>query len=231
MHKIRTIIIDDERSAREELKQSLAAFPAFECIAEARHADEAEQLINTLHPDLVLLDIQMPERTGFELLESLTTIPRVIFVTAFDQYALKAFEVSAIDYLLKPVREERLAKALNEAAQRIGKSKEPFVFIKEGNRYHLAKWSEVAMVESADPYVRVYINNEKPLLKTSLSQLETTLDPVCFFRANRWQLINLHFVKDMQNHNGVLLANMSNGKEVLFSGRQTSLFKKIQKKL
>jgi len=106
MKKIAVIIIDDERSARNEIRTLLAGYPDFEILAEARNTDEAKALIGEKHPDLIFLDIQMPEGSGFELLESLINVPQVVFVTAFDQYAVKAFEISALDYLMKPVREE-----------------------------------------------------------------------------------------------------------------------------
>src|SRR6186997_1207042 len=111
MHKIKVIIIDDERPSREELKRAIAGFPDLEIIAEAKNADEAKKLIGSLHPDLIFLDIQMPEGSGFDLLASLEQVPQVIFITAFDQYAVQAFEINAIDYLMKPIRQERFTKA------------------------------------------------------------------------------------------------------------------------
>ncbi|SJZ63239.1 LytR/AlgR family response regulator transcription factor [Sediminibacterium ginsengisoli] len=231
MNSIRTIIIDDERSAREELKRALAAFPQFDIVGEAGNADEAESQIQELHPDLLFLDIQMPGRSGFELLESLPVIPAVIFVTAFDRFALRAFEVSAIDYLLKPVRDERFAKAVREAAQRIRNSNESFFFIKDGAKYHFARWSEAALIESADAYVCIHMRDKKPLLKTSLIQLEAALDPVHFFRANRQQLINLRFISSIHNKEGILHAMLTTGQQVVFSERQSAAFKKTQQNL
>lgn len=231
MNGIRTLIIDDERSARNELKRALAAYPDFLLVGEAADADEAETLIRQLQPDLLFLDIQMPGRSGFDLLESLTEVPAVIFVTAYDKYALQAFEVSAVDYLLKPVRDERLAKAMEEARQRIQNGSGRFVFIKDGPRFHLVRWTEVVMIESADPYVRLHLKNNRLLLKTSLTQLETILDSTFFFRANRWQLVNLRFVISIHQKEGALTAQLTTGQEIVFSERQSTAFKKSQKHL
>jgi two-component system LytT family response regulator len=231
MNGIRTLIIDDERSARNELKRALAAYPDFLLVGEAADADEAETLIRQLQPDLLFLDIQMPGRSGFDLLESLTEIPAVIFVTAYDKYALQAFEVSAVDYLLKPVRDERLAKAMEEARQRIQNGNGRFVFIKDGSKFHLLRWSEVVMIESADPYVRLHLKNDRLLMKTSLAQLETALDSTFFFRANRRQLVNLRFIDSIHQKEGALTALLTTGGEIVFSERQSTAFKKSQKHL
>jgi two-component SAPR family response regulator len=111
MNKIKVIVIDDERSSREELKRAIKKYQDLEMTGEAKNADEAKTLIETQRPDLIFLDIQMPERSGFDLLESLEEVPEVIFTTAFDQYAVQAFEISALDYLMKPIREERFTRA------------------------------------------------------------------------------------------------------------------------
>ena len=231
MNGIRTLIIDDERSARNELKRALAAYPDFLLVGEAADADEAETLIRQLQPDLLFLDIQMPGRSGFDLLESLTEVPAVILVTAYDKYALQAFEVSAVDYLLKPVRDERLAKAMEEARQRIQNGNGRFVFIKDGSKFHLLRWSEVVMIESADPYVRLHLKNDRLLMKTSLAQLETALDSTFFFRANRRQLVNLRFIDSIHQKEGALIALLTTGDEIVFSERQFTAFKKSQKHL
>jgi two-component system LytT family response regulator len=119
MMSITALIIDDERAARLELRRMLTDYPAIKIVGEAPNADEAGELIRTVKPDIIFLDIQMPGRPGFDLLESLMSVPIVIFVTAFDAYAVKAFEVSALDYLMKPIREERFAKAMEQAFAQI----------------------------------------------------------------------------------------------------------------
>jgi two-component system LytT family response regulator len=147
MKKIQVIIIDDERTARDEVKRLLDNYPDFEVVAEARNADEAKELIEIKKPDLLFLDIQMPEKSGFELLELLDDVPQVIFITAFDQYAVKAFEVSAIDYLMKPVREERFAKAIEQVRAKIIIPNDERIFVKDRQQYHFISWSKVYLIE------------------------------------------------------------------------------------
>lgn len=228
MKMIKTIIVDDERSARLELKRALSAFPDIQVIGEAANADEAELLITERMPDLVLLDVQMPGRSGFELLESLSGIPMIIFVTAYDKYAFKAFEVSAIDYLLKPVRDERLVKTIDQVRAKFQQKPDRSVFIKDGGRYFFIQWPDVTLIESANQYVRLHLATGKPLMKNSLKQLEEQIPPGLFFRANRWQLINLHAIKECTTVNAVLHAQLSDGQEIIFSERQSTLFRKTQ---
>lgn len=195
MKKTRVIIIDDERTARDEVKRLLENYGDFEVIGEARNADEAKTLIELLQPDLLFLDIQMPEKSGFDLLESLDKVPLVIFITAFDQYAVKAFEVSAIDYLMKPVREERFAKAVEQIKLRATNvTAESQIFVKDQHQYHFISWSKVYLIESLDNYARLYFDDKKVFIKSSLNQLEKRLEKGVFFRINRAQIINLHFI-------------------------------------
>lgn len=119
MKKIKVVIIDDERLAREELKRALAIYDDFVLVGEAENADSAKDLIESQKPDLIFLDIQMPEKSGFDLLESLDNVPEVLFITAFNQYAVQAFEVNALDYLMKPIREERFSKAIEKVRNAI----------------------------------------------------------------------------------------------------------------
>ena len=195
MKKIKTIIIDDERTARDEVKRLLDNYADFEIIGEAKNADDAKLLIELKQPDLLFLDIQMPEKSGFDLLESLDRVPQVIFITAFDQYAVKAFEVSAIDYLMKPVREERFAKAIEQVrAKAANTTAESQIFVKDRQQYHFISWSKVYLIESMDNYARLYFDNKKVFLKSSLNQLENKLDEAVFLRINRAQIINRHFI-------------------------------------
>lgn len=228
MKTIKTIIVDDERSARLELKRALSAFPGIKITGEAANADEAETLIKEQTPDLVLLDVQMPGRSGFELLESLSDIPMIIFVTAYDKYAFKAFEVSAIDYLLKPVRDERLVKTINQVRARFQQKPGRSVFIKDGGRYFFIQWTDVVLIESANQYVRLHLATGKPLMKNSLKQIEEQIPSGIFFRANRWQLINLQAIKACKTVNAVLHTQLSDGQEIIFSERQSTLFRKTQ---
>ncbi len=195
MKKIKTIIIDDERTARDEVKRLLDNYPDFEIIGEAKNADDAKLLIELKQPDLLFLDIQMPEKSGFDLLESLDRVPQVIFITAFDQYAVKAFEVSAIDYLMKPVREERFAKAIEQVRAKVANNTtESQIFVKDRQQYHFISWSKVYLIESMDNYARLYFDDKKVFLKSSLNQLENKLDETVFLRINRAQMINRHFI-------------------------------------
>jgi two-component system LytT family response regulator len=228
MKKIKTLIIDDERSARNEVRRMLQAYPEIEISGEASNAEEAGRLVSEIHPDLLLLDIQMPGQSGFDLLESLDEVPMVIFITAFDQYAVKAFEVSAMDYLMKPIRDERFPKAMEQVTTHFAKhaTQEKRVFIKEGNQYHFINWSEVYLIESMDNYARLwYGDHKKVLIKSSLNQLEERLDATVFFRANRAQLINTHFIEMMKNRNGKIFVTLKGKDEIEVSGRQSAKLK------
>src|SRR5262245_54395528 len=122
MKKYNVIIIDDERLAREEVKRALADFPEFEIVGEAKNYDEAKEQIEMLKPELIFLDIQMPGKSGFDLLESLDEVPQVVFTTAFNEYAVKAFDIDALDYLVKPLRQERFAITIERIKKRLGKT-------------------------------------------------------------------------------------------------------------
>ncbi|HEY2581120.1 MAG TPA: response regulator [Mucilaginibacter sp.] len=229
MKKIQVLIIDDERTARDEVRRLLENYPEFEIIGEARDADEAKSLIELKHPDLIFLDIQMPEKSGFELLESLENVPQVIFVTAFDQYAVKAFEVSAIDYLMKPVREERFAKAVEQIRLKITKpANTRQIFVKDGQRYHFINWDNVHLIESMDNYARLFFGDKKVFLKSSLNQLEKKLDEAVFFRINRAQIINIKFVEKINAMaDGRIKITLKTGYTLEVSERQSVKFKNM----
>lgn len=233
---MRTIIIDDERLARAELKKMLQAFPEIEVIDEASNANEAIEKIELQQPDLIFLDIQMPGKTGFEMLTELDTVPKVIFTTAFDKYALKAFEVSALDYLLKPIDQKRLEAAIKKV--HIGEAKEnregesfsgnemltdkSQVFVKDGDRCWFIKLSEVRLFESVGNYAKVFFSSHKPLILKSLNALEERLDPKTFFRANRKHIINLQAVEKIEPYfNNGLLVELKGGEKIEISRRQT----------
>ena len=201
---IRAIIVDDERLARTELRRLLAAHAEIEIIGEAANIVDAESAINTLQPELIFLDVQMPGGSGFDLLAALDDAPEVIFTTAFDAYALKAFEVNALDYLQKPIEAKRLAAALTRAQSRIAKNQVTLkpdnkIFIKDGERCWFVALTDISLFESEGNYARVYFATvagaHRPLILRSLNQLEARLDAATFFRANRRQIINLDFVK------------------------------------
>jgi two-component system LytT family response regulator len=226
---ITALIIDDERAARMELRRMLTEYPAIKVVGEAANADEAEELIRAVKPDIIFLDIQMPGRSGFDLLESLIAVPIVIFVTAFDTYAVKAFEVSALDYLMKPVREERFAKAVAQAIARFKDKETPFVFVKERGQYHMIKWEDVHLIESMDNYARLFFSKQSVLLKTSLNQLEEQLDGQLFFRTSRAQIINLNYIESIREQDGRFSAQLTTGQLIDFSSRQAARFKSMNR--
>jgi two-component system LytT family response regulator len=244
MKTFRTIIIDDERLAREELKSLLKDYHEIEIIDEAKNGEEGIQKIKEHKPDLIFLDINMPGLNGFEMIKHLEEIPRVIFVTAYDEYALKAFEVSALDYILKPVDPERL----KEGIQKLTSSEDDFVsnqqlvitrkdrvlntsdrvFIKDGEKCWFIELSKVRMLESDGNYVKVYFDNFRPLILRSLNSFEERLDPEFFFRANRKYIINLKWVSSIENwFNGGLQVELREGEKVEISRRQAIRFKEM----
>ena len=235
MKKFTVIIIDDERLAREEVKRSLACYPEFEIVEEAKNYDEAKKQIEALKPDLVFLDIQMPGRSGFDLLESLDEVPGVVFTTAFNEYAVKAFDIDALDYLVKPLRKERFAITIEKIRKKLLKAEqydalEKQVFIKDGSKCFFVQLKDVYLIESADNYARLYFNNRKALIKRSLNQLEEILDSTIFFRISRNQIINTKFISQINNlEKGKLQVRLHKGEPLEVSLRQSVLFKNLNR--
>ena len=238
---MRAIIIDDERLARKELKSLLKDYHEIEIVDECSSPEEALKSIEKHNPDLLFLDIQMPEKTGFDLLQELDKSPKVVFVTAFDEYAVKAFEVNALDYLMKPVDPERLketmAKVLSEDIEdeelydvpdRGVLSSNDQIFIKDGEKCWFIHLKDVRMFESEGNYVRIYFETFKPLVLKSLNGLEERLDQKLFFRANRKYIINLKWVSHIENwFNGGLQVVLKDGEKVEISRRQAVKFKAL----
>jgi two-component system, LytTR family, response regulator len=239
MHK--AIIIDDERLARNELKKMLLDFPQIEVIDEAANADEGIEKIDALNPDLIFLDIQMPGKTGFDMLQELDKAPHVIFTTAYDEYALKAFEVNALDYVMKPIEPKRLADALQklilaeekelaaqQAMNRGMLTENDQVFVKDGERCWFVKLSEVRLFESVGNYAKVFFAGNKPLILKSLNALEERLDEKTFFRANRKHIVNMRMIEKIEPYfNGGLLLEILGGEKVEVSRRQAVKFKEM----
>ncbi len=238
---MRALIIDDERLARKELASLLTKIPSVEVIGECSNAEEAKKTIESENPDLIFLDIQMPGKNGFELLEDLESVPKVIFVTAYDEYALKAFEVNALDYLLKPVEEDRLLEAIQKVINdedekqdespivypqgRLGQDDQ--IFLKDGEKCWFVSLRDIKMFESEGNYVRVYFNNFKPLILKSLNNLEERLDHT-FFRTNRKFIVNLRWVQNVENwFNGGLRLTLKDGTNVEVSRRQSARFREM----
>jgi len=238
---IKSIIIDDERLARNELKKLVLAHPEIEIIEEASNVDEGLEKIELLNPDLIFLDIQMPGKTGFDLLTELERAPKVIFTTAYDEYALKAFEVNALDYLLKPIEPKRLADAISKLVYELEKEKmgDPAfsrgtltendqVFVKDGERCWFVKLNEIRLFESVGNYAKVFFGSNKPLILKSLNALEERLDSRVFFRANRKHIINLRWIEKIEPYfNGGLLVELKGGEKIEVSRRQTVKFKEM----
>lgn len=235
---MRALIIDDERLARKELAKLLEEHPTIEIVGEAVNADEAYQMINDLNPDLLFLDIQMPDKTGFQLLEMLDSVPLVVFTTAYDEFALKAFEVNALDYLLKPIQAERLAETVSKLAEkeraksaglRDGDKKlglKDQVFVKDGDRCWFVSLSNVRMFESDGNYIKVYFDNNRPMIHKSLNALDEKLDERAFFRASRKHIVNLSWVEGIEPwFNGGLMVKLRGGDKVEVSRRQAAKFK------
>jgi two-component system LytT family response regulator len=240
---MKALIIDDERLARKELINLLEAHEQIEVIGECHNADNAITKIETLKPDLIFLDIQMPAKSGFDLLEEISFVPKVVFTTAYDEYALKAFEVNAFDYLLKPIEQKRLDECvqkltalhenemqeLNEEGGSDSNKKlgpEDQVFVKDGDKCWFVKLKKVSAFESEGNYVRVYFESYKPLILKSLNNLEQRLDEKYFFRANRKYIVNLDWVDKIENwFNGGLRVTLTDGKQIEISRRQASKFK------
>jgi two-component system LytT family response regulator len=231
MSTFQVMVIDDERLARAEVKRALADYPEFEMAGEAKNISEAKEQIEAKKPDLIFLDIQMPGGSGFDLLESLETVPTVVFTTAFDTYAVQAFEKEALDYLVKPLRKERFAKTIERIRKKLSGdaalSCKRQIFIKDGNRCHLVNLSELYLVESLDNYARLYFGNKTTCIKRSLNQMEKTLDSQLFFRINRTQIVNTSFIREMHVlPKGRLMLNLQTGEPLVVSERQSVLFKR-----
>lgn len=240
---LRTLIVDDERLARSELRRLLEPRAAVTVVGEAANADEAEAAVHEDNPDLLLLDVQMPGDSGFDLLERLDAVPHVVFVTAYDEYAIRAFEVNALDYLVKPVEPERLEQAIGTVQARAAEDRpqavgaedeapqapltaEDQVFVKDGERCWFVQLADVRLFEAAGNYTRLYFDGEEPLIHRSLSYLEDRLDPDRFFRASRQHILNLRWVDDVTPWaKDKLKATLEDGTKVEFSRRRSRAFR------
>ena len=227
---MKAIIIYDERLARQELKNLLAVHKEVEVIAECSDATQAKEKINELKPDIIFCDIQMPGKTGLELVEEISASVDVVFITAHDEHAIKAFELNAFDYLLKPVNAERLAETIKkltikETATRLDNNtpltEKDMVFIKDGEKCWFVRLSDIRLFESEGNYVRVYFENFRPLILRSLNSLETRLNEKQFFRASRKHMINMSYIASVETwFNGGLNVKLKDGKEIEISRRQ-----------
>ena len=241
---MKALLIDDERLARNGLRRLLSAFPDLEIVGEAANARQARQLLTELTPELVFLDVQMPGESGMELLETLEApVPEVIFTTAYDEFAVKAFDLNALDYLLKPVDPTRLAAAMEKLRAKLGGTAAPAdsshskagrdrlagddkVFVREGERCWFVEVKSIRLLESEGNYTRVHFDNAQPQLFRSLNAMEERLDAKYFFRANRRQIINLAWIDKIEPwFSGGLLVHLKGGAKVELSRRQAQDFR------
>ncbi len=249
---ISCIVIDDEKLARELLLEFLEPYDEVEVIAECARGNEAVEKINSLKPDLIFLDVQMPGMDGFGVLEEIDHLPYVIFTTAYDQYALQAFENNAVDYLLKPLDEERFRKAINRARQRIksdknasnieellktvqqesGDSREKYsshLFVQKSEKLLNLDVKDIMHLEASGDYTVLSTKNDQFLSSSGIGKLEDKLNPDVFIRIHRSTIINLNYLKEIEKHfNGGLIVKMENGKSFPVS---RTYAKQIRKKV
>jgi two-component system LytT family response regulator len=213
-HVLKVVVVDDEPIAREGLRALLAADRDVEVVAECGDGASAVETIRRTRPDIVFLDVQMPDVDGFDVLRALAgePLPAVVFVTAYDKYALRAFDVHAVDYLLKPFHDERFAEALARAKARRGedmtgriarllderKPKVMRVLVKTGGRVLFLRADEIDWIEAADYYVKLHVAGKVHMLRESMAALEARLDPELFFRVHRSAIVNLERVRELQ---------------------------------
>jgi len=229
---LRVLIVDDARLARQELRTLLSSLPWVQCVGEADDVPAAREAIAALAPDLVLLDVQMPSGTGFDVLDGLERVPSVVFVTAYDTYAVRAFRANALDYLVKPVEAPRLLEALERARHHAALDTEPptvhgtlgaqdQVFVREGERCWFVSIAEIRRLVVDGNYTRLWFRDQNALLARSLSALEARLPSDLFFRANRNTLVNLRRIRAVTPSigDGYDLA-LDDGSEVEVSRRQ-----------
>lgn len=213
---MRAVVIEDSRLARQGLIRMLSQFKSISVVGDAEHPEQARELIAAEEPDLLFLDIHMPGETGFELLASLPYTPKVIFTTAYANYAVESFEFNTVDYLLKPISEERLAAAISKLEKSVvqpapaqsaasdekasGEESVPplksdsQIFVKDGDHCHLIKLTDIQYIESCKNYVQLFFNGKKAFIKKSLNSVEERLPTQVFFRASRQFIVNLQSI-------------------------------------
>jgi two-component system LytT family response regulator len=236
---LKALIIDDERLARDALRRLLAAHPEVKIVAEAANCDAALRAIEKTSPELLFLDVEMPGGSGFELLEKLPAVPAVIFTTAYDAHAVRAFEVSALDYLLKPIAADRLAAALQRAQRALaespgnpadlqGLSVTQQIFVRDGDRCWIVRLTDISLMESEGNYTRLYFGSNAPLIFRSLSAIAQRLKADTFFRANRSQIVNLNWIEAVQDDfDGRLTLKLRTGRRIEISRRQSRNLKEL----
>jgi two-component system LytT family response regulator len=239
------LIIDDEKLARDLLREFLESFPQIEVIGESAKGSEAVEKINKLKPDLIFLDVQMPGMNGFDVLDEIDHEPHVIFTTAYDQYAIRAFEKNAVDYLLKPLDEERFTQAVNRALKRKtaengnleellrsiksdGKASfDSHIFVQKSEKLFNLPVEEIIFLEASGDYTVITTKNDQFVSSSGIGKLEEILNPDTFIRVHRSTIINLNFLKEIERHfNGGMVVKMQNGKSFPVSRTYAKLIRK-----
>lgn len=227
------LVVEDSRLARKELVTMLSEVDVFDKILEAENGEDAKVLLEESSPEVVFLDIHLPGMNGFEFLESLDSIPKIIFTTAYDEYAIKSFDYNAIDYVLKPIKKERLEKAITKLDLEKTKTKRSDfptqqIFVRDGEKCWFVKMRDIRIFESVGNYSRIYFDDNKPLVQRSLNYLEGVLDEGMFFRVSRQQIINLNYIEKLDTwFNGKLKITMKTGEEIEVSRRRSNEIKRI----
>lgn len=221
------------------MRRLLTAHPEVKVIGEAANPDEAIRAIGRTSPDVLFLDVEMPGGSGFDLLEKLEDVPAVVFTTAYDEYAVRAFEVSALDYLVKPITAERLAAALGRAQRALDASLKERpnlrsasaahqIFVRDGDRCWIVRVTDISLLESVGNYTRLHFGGNAPLIFRSLTAIEQRLNPGTFFRANRSQIVNLGWIEAAENDiSGRLSLKLRSGKQVGISRRQSRSLREL----
>ena len=238
------LIVDDEKLARELLREYLEGFPEIEIIGESAKGNEAVELINKMKPDILFLDVQMPGMNGFDVLEEIDHEPYVIFTTAYDQYAIKAFEKNAVDYLLKPLDEERFRSAVNRSLKRKTAEKgsveellrsiksdsrnfETHIFVQKSEKLFNLPVEEIVYLEASGDYTIITTRNDQFVSSSGIGKLEEIMDPDAFIRVHRSTIININYLKEIERHfNGGMIVKMQSGKSFPVSRTYAKLIRK-----
>jgi two-component system, LytTR family, response regulator len=243
--KIKCIIIDDEHLARELLREYIDDIPELEIIGEAAKGKDAVELIDSLTPDLIFLDVQMPGMTGFDVLDDINHDPHVIFTTAYDQYAIRAFEKNAVDYLLKPLDKERFELAVKRAIERmrleqnnVGEmlrnmkaenrtSYDSHIFVQKSEKLINLSIDEIMFLEASGDYTILTTKADQFVSSSGIGKLEEILNPDTFIRVHRSTIININFLKEIEKHfNGGMIVKMQNGKSFPVSRTYAKLIRR-----
>lgn len=239
------IIVDDEKLARDLLREYLENFPDIELVAECDQGSEAVEKIDKLKPDIVFLDVQMPGMTGFDVLEDIEHEPYVIFTTAYDQYAIKAFEKNAVDYLLKPLDEERFRTSVNRALKRKvlehssiedllqsmksdrKGSFDTHIFVQKSEKLFNLPVEEIVYLEASGDYTIITTKADQFVSSSGIGKLEEILNPEVFIRVHRSTIVNVNYLKEIERHfNGGMVVKMQNGKSFPVSRTYAKLIRK-----